>query len=50
MPAYSASYTLEDDNKVIHHVDAAWNPALGISDLIRPYALDALNCLPLWVA
>jgi hypothetical protein len=39
MLAYSASYTLEDD-RVIHHVDAAWNPAWGVSDLIRPYALD----------
>jgi hypothetical protein len=28
------------DDRVIHHVDAAWNPAWGISDLIRPYALD----------
>jgi hypothetical protein len=26
MLAYSASYTLEDD-RVIHHVDEAWNPA-----------------------
>jgi hypothetical protein len=39
MLAYSASYTLEDD-RVIHHVDAAWNPAWGVSDLTRPYALD----------
>jgi hypothetical protein len=40
MLAYAASYTLEDDDKVIHHVDAAWNPAWGVSDLVRPYALD----------
>jgi len=38
MLAYCASYTLEGD-KVIHHVDAAWNPAWQM-DLIRPYALD----------
>ena len=38
MLAYSASYTLEDD-RVIHHVDAAWNPAWGTSALIRPYTL-----------
>jgi hypothetical protein len=39
MLAYSASYTLEDD-RVIHRVDASWNPAWGISDLIRPYTLE----------
>ena len=39
MLAYSASYTVEDDH-VIHHVDAAWNPAWGVSDLIRPYTLE----------
>jgi hypothetical protein len=39
MLAYSASYTLEDD-KVIHHVDASWNPAWGVTDLIRPYTLE----------
>ena len=39
MLAYSASYTLEDD-RVIHHVDAAWNPAWGVTDLIRPYTLE----------
>ncbi len=39
MLAYSASYTLYDD-KVVHHVDASWNPAWGISDLIRPYTLE----------
>ena len=38
MLAYSATYTLEDD-RVIHHVDAAWNPA-WLGDLIRPYKLD----------
>jgi hypothetical protein len=35
MLAYSASYTVEGD-RVIHHVDAAWNPAWGTSALIRP--------------
>jgi lipocalin-like protein len=39
MLAYSASYTLQD-NRVIHHVDASWNPAWGITDLIRPYTLE----------
>lgn len=38
MLAYSAAYTLEDD-KVVHHVDAAWNPAWQI-DLVRPYTLN----------
>src|SRR5215469_8541261 len=38
MLAYSATYTLEDD-KVVHHVDAAWNPAWA-TDLIRPYKLE----------
>ncbi|MGO4668114.1 lipocalin-like domain-containing protein [Bosea sp. 2YAB26] len=37
MLAYAAAYTLEDD-KVTHHVDAAWNPTWQI-DLIRPYIL-----------
>jgi hypothetical protein len=39
MLAYAASYTLEDD-RVIHHVDASWNPAWDVSDLIRPYTLE----------
>jgi hypothetical protein len=39
MLAYSATYTLEDD-KVVHHVDAAWNPAWIGTDLIRPYTLS----------
>ncbi|MBN8982709.1 MAG: lipocalin-like domain-containing protein [Rhizobiales bacterium] len=39
MLAYSASYTLHGD-KVIHHVDGSWNPAWGVTDLIRPYTLD----------
>jgi hypothetical protein len=39
MLAYAASYTLEDD-RVIHHVDASWNPAWGLADLIRPYTLE----------
>ena len=42
MLAYSASYTLDDD-KVVHHVDAAWNPAWGVSDLIRPYTLEGVT-------
>jgi hypothetical protein len=37
MLAYTATYELEDD-KVVHHVDAAWNPA-WTTDLIRPYKL-----------
>ena len=39
MLAYAGSYTLED-GKVIHHVDASWNPIWGTSDLVRPYILD----------
>ncbi len=38
MLAYSATYTVEDD-RVVHHVDAAWNPA-WLGDLIRSYTLD----------
>jgi hypothetical protein len=38
MLAYTATYTVEDD-RVIHHVDAAWNPA-WLGDLIRPFTLD----------
>ena len=30
MLAYAATYELQDD-KVVHHVDAAWNPAWGPS-------------------
>ena len=37
MLAYSASYTVED-GKVVHHVEAAWNPAWQI-DLVRPFTL-----------
>ena len=39
MLAYSATYTLEGD-KVVHHVDAAWNPAWAGTDLTRPFTLD----------
>ena len=39
MLAYSASYTIEDD-RVIHHVDASWNPAWGVTELIWPYTLE----------
>src|SRR5215217_978460 len=38
MLAYSATYTVEQD-RVVHHVDAAWNPA-WLGDLVRPYTLD----------
>ena len=38
MLAYSATYTVDDD-RVIHHVDGAWNPA-WFGDLVRPYKLD----------
>lgn len=39
MLAYCGSYTVEG-GRVIHHVDASWNPAWGISDLVRPYSVD----------
>lgn len=39
MLAYCASYSVEE-GKVIHHVDASWNPAWGISDLVRPFSID----------
>ena len=39
MLANSATYTLEGD-KVVHHVDAAWNPAWAGTDLTRPFTLD----------
>ena len=39
MVAYSATYTVEHD-RVIHHVDAAWNPTWVGNDLARPYKLD----------
>ncbi len=35
---FAASYTLEND-RVVHHVDVAWNPAWQI-DLVRPYGLE----------
>jgi hypothetical protein len=38
MLAYVARYTLEDD-KVVHHVEAAWNPGWQV-DLVRPFKLD----------
>jgi Lipocalin-like domain len=38
MLAYVAAYTLED-GKVVHHVEAAWNPVWQF-DLIRPFTLD----------
>src|SRR3954465_7733662 len=38
MLTYSATYTVDDD-RVVHHVDAAWNP-VWLGDLIRPYELD----------
>ncbi|MET4687690.1 lipocalin-like domain-containing protein [Sinorhizobium fredii] len=39
MLAYSGSYTVEN-GRVIHHVDASWNPAWGLSDLIRPFSIS----------
>lgn len=42
MLAYSASYTLHCD-RVVHHVDAAWNPAWANCDLIRPFTLDGTS-------
>ena len=39
MVAYSATYTVEQDS-VIHHVDAAWNPTWIGSNLVRPFKLD----------
>lgn len=38
MLAYSATYTVEE-GRVIHKVDAAWNPA-WLGDLVRPFTLD----------
>jgi Lipocalin-like domain len=38
MVAYSATYTVED-GKIVHHVDAAWNPA-WLGDLVRPFTLN----------
>lgn len=38
MLAYVAAYTLEED-RVIHHVEAAWNPNWEI-DLSRPFRLE----------
>ncbi|NUS67883.1 MAG: lipocalin-like domain-containing protein [Ensifer adhaerens] len=39
MLAYSGSYSLKD-GRIIHHVEASWNPAWGVSDLIRPFVLQ----------
>jgi hypothetical protein len=39
MLAYAGSYTFEN-GRVVHHVDASWNPAWGITDLIRPFSID----------
>lgn len=38
MLAYVAAYTLDGD-KVIHHVEGAWNPDWEI-DLTRPFTLS----------
>lgn len=38
MLAYAATYELDGD-RVIHHVDATWNPAWG-PDLVRPFTLE----------
>ncbi|OWV97544.1 hypothetical protein ATY81_08990 [Rhizobium sp. R72] len=39
MLAYAGTYTF-DNGRVIHHVDASWNPAWGVTDLIRPFSID----------
>lgn len=39
MLAYAGTYTF-DNGRVIHHVEASWNPAWGVSDLIRPFSID----------
>ncbi len=39
MLAYAGSYTFEN-GRVVHHVDASWNPAWGVTDLIRPFSID----------
>jgi len=39
MLAYAGTYTFEN-GRVVHHVDASWNPAWGVSDLIRPFSID----------
>lgn len=39
MLAYAGTYTLED-GRIIHHLDASWNPAWGMSDLIRPFFVE----------
>ncbi|MDM9625293.1 lipocalin-like domain-containing protein [Rhizobium sp. S152] len=39
MLAYAGTYSFEN-GRVVHHVDASWNPAWGVSDLIRPFSID----------
>ncbi|MGO4620907.1 lipocalin-like domain-containing protein [Ensifer sp. 2YAB10] len=39
MLAYAGSYRLED-GRIIHHLDASWNPAWGMSELIRPFVVE----------
>lgn len=39
MLAYAGTYTF-DNGRVIHHVDASWNPAWGVTDLVRPFSID----------
>jgi hypothetical protein len=39
MLAYAGTYTFEN-GRVVHHVDASWNPAWGVTDLIRPFSID----------
>lgn len=39
MLAYAGTYTFEN-GRVVHHVDASWNPAWGVGDLIRPFSID----------
>ncbi|OWV84592.1 lipocalin-like domain-containing protein [Rhizobium sp. R693] len=44
MLAYAGTYTF-DNGRVIHHVDASWNPAWGVTDLIRPFSIDGSRLL-----
>ncbi len=39
MLAYAGTYTV-DDEKAVHHVDAAWNEAWTGTDQVRFYKLD----------
>jgi hypothetical protein len=39
MLAYTASYRIEGET-VIHTVDGSWNPAWGVTPLVRPFRLE----------